>query len=214
VENNILALLENHVQKVDSNFLFIKYYSHISLSDSHIQNFFPEYKDAEFLQHTFYATKFQEAYEPFAQNMRLLYEKFYAHKYSPSQFIDKCKIYSLHKDLFTSFLENGKFYRKEDMLLPEKDYEEQRFIEDIIKIFSFISQKHSLFLVFYQMQFSSSSFLKTLNALIRDSKLKNIVVVGTFDDTQIQHEYLQFYWQQLQQTLEEKEIIFNDVKEK
>jgi class 3 adenylate cyclase len=209
VENNILALLENHVQKVDSNFLFIKYYSHISLSDSHIQNFFPEYKDAEFLQHTFYATKFQEAYEPFAQNMRLLYEKFYAHKYSPSQFIDKCKIYSLHKDLFTSFLETGKFYRKEDMLLPEKDYEEQRFIEDIIKIFSFISQKYSLFLVFYQMQFSSSSFLKTLNALIRDSKLKNIVVVGTFDDTQIQHEYLQFYWQQLQQTLEEKEIIFN-----
>ena len=105
MENNILALLENHVQKVDSNFLFIKYYSHISLSDSHIQNFFPEYKDAEFLQHTFYATKFQEAYEPFAQNMRLLYEKFYAHKYSPSQFIDKCKIYPLNKDLFTSFLD-------------------------------------------------------------------------------------------------------------
>lgn len=209
MENSIIALLRSHLAKADSKFLFIKYYNQFKLSDLNMHNFFPSYKKGEFFHISFDPTKVQKAYEPFLEWICVLYKKFYADKYSAAQFIDKCEVYFLHKEIFVSFLETGHYLRKEDMLLPERDYEEYCFIRDIVKIFAFISSKHRLFFSFHQMQFSSSSFLKTLNVLIQEPKLKNIAVVGSFDETQIQYEYLQFHWQQLQQTIEEKKIIFN-----
>ena len=209
MKNKIIDLLQKYLTNTDSNFLFIKYYDKFNISDLNIQNFSPYYEGCEFLHHVFDETKIQKTYEPFMEWIKFLYEKFYAPKYSADSFIDKCDIYFLHKQLFVSYLECGQFTRKENMLLHEKDYEELHLITDIIKIFLFISQEHSLFLVFHQMQFSSSSFLKTLNMMIKDFEFKNIILVGTFDDTQIQYEYLQFHWQQLQQIIEEKQVVFN-----
>lgn len=209
MKNSIIALLRNHLLKADSKFLFIKYYDRFDLSDLDMNSLFPSYENIESFGISFDPTKVQKAYEPFMDWICELYKKFYADKYSAAQFIDKCEIYSLHKEVFVSYLETGRYSRKEDMLLPEIDFEEYCFIRDIVKIFAFISSKHYLFFSFHQMQFSSSSFLKTLNILIQEPKLKNVIVVGSFDETQIQYEYIQFHWQQLQQTIEEMNIIFN-----
>lgn len=117
-------LFGNYVNeyKARSNIIAIKYNSGLTISNGEIKKKIENIdKNILYKNHIYRQDIMQEAYEPFLGWIRDIYYQYY--DISPENFLQEAGIYPLMIPMFTDYLNNGVFKRKDQRIVSEGEYE-------------------------------------------------------------------------------------------
>lgn len=186
------SILHNMKQK-HNNILFVKYYNTLNLQESSLNEAF-EAQDSNiiFLYHEFSAKYMHSALEPFLDWIMELYQRFYS-DVEIDQFLEKAGVYFQARSVIKTYIETGECRRDEDLIFVEYKYEEKRFLESVYNILSYISKKHTLFLLLNKLHLAGQSTIKLINELIKHNK-ENIAFLANYNEVYNVPEYMKKDW--------------------
>lgn len=194
-----------------SNVLFIKHYNTLDVSKESVESCCDEQllNKPYFLYYQYSTKQMQEAYAPFLGWIKDLYERFYKDTMSAEAFIEECRIYSLHKETFITFIKTGVAIRTEDIIPSEVDYEMEQMLFSILQIFKFVSWEHTIFIVLNQFHFTSDSTAMLLLKFIEEDDISNLAILITFNEVYQVPIHIADVWSQLIEVVEDKNILID-----
>ena len=197
VDSIIHGLEQKH-----SSILFVKHYNTLSVPVEAIQKAIDKSSsDIVMLYHEFSASRMQEAYEPFLGWIKQLYFKFY-YNMPVGEFLEKADVYYLSRSAIESYIMTGECHRTEDIIVIEVDYEQKQFADSLAKIFSFISNEHTLLLVLNRLHLAENS---TLNFLLKfiQKKYDCISLLANYNEAYVGPAYTMSKWSALVHEIED-----------
>lgn len=133
------------------------------------------------LCHQFNPSKIQTAYEPFLHWIKELYYDLFSGK-ELYTFLDSCKVYPLHINIFENYITEGKLRRREPIVMYESDYDQEMFINSIVNILVYISNRKPLFFIFNDCNIADDETLQVLKKLMTIKENCNITFVGNYNE--------------------------------
>ncbi|MBQ3544060.1 MAG: diguanylate cyclase [Lachnospiraceae bacterium] len=214
IQNLFYSFLQN-VNTLSENLMFIKHYNTLDLSLEKLEKIVcDEYKNG-LLYHGFSKNVIKEPYEPFMSGIRYYYQKFYSKDLSVEEFIDECDIYSLHKQIFETYIKTGKATRFEMLIIAESKFEKDRFIDSIINTLDYISRTKKILIVLNNFQYSSITTIDILERMINNSEFSNVKIMIVYSELQQPLLYIENKYMKVIECAEEKNILFEwDEEEK
>lgn len=194
-------------QTDDSNYncIFIKHYRTSDIDFSELEEIIQTDVRPTFLSYTFSSSEMMDAYEPFLGWIRTEY----LHLNTPltiDKFLDKCNVYSLHRSIFKSYIENELCTREEDVIIPEISYEKFQMIKDILSIFSYLSSDKPLVIMLNRLHFAPLSTLELLEEFVKLENKPLIAVIATYNELYQLEPYMQKSWRSLVTFVETQQI--------
>ncbi len=188
VDSLVHGLELNH-----SGILFVKHYNTLNVSVDHIKETVKNSKkDIVLLYHEFSASRMQEAYEPFLTWIKQLYFKYY--QSTPvMELLEKADVYYLSRSTLESYILTGECHREEELIVVEADYERKMFAESLSRLFTYISQEHTLFMVLNRLHLAENSTLTFLLEFIQQSHEK-ISLLANYNEAYVVPAYTQDKW--------------------
>ena len=166
-------------------------------------------KDIEMYYYRYGTDKMQSIFCPLLGWIKDIYERLYSEFMTEEDFINECGIYSLHKECFISYLKTGCVLRAELVVLGEIQYEQEMFVNSVIRILKYILKFNKLILVFDGLQNSNSSIIEIFKALIEGGQIANLSILVYYNDNYDVLEYMQNDWNKLLQLLNRKDMIID-----
>src|SRR5574344_481604 len=137
--------------------MFIKHYNTLNIKLEEIEKIVgKDYKDG-LLYHRFSKNDIKDPYEPFMAGIRYYYQKLFSKDISIEDFIEQCNVYSLHKEIFINYLQEGLAKRNELIINSEFDFEKEKFIVSIINCLDYISSRKKLLIILNRLQLAALS---------------------------------------------------------
>ena len=197
VDSNIQVLEPRH-----SSILFVKHYNTLNVPIEAIQEAVEKSNsDIQLLYHEFSANKMQEAYEPFLGCVKQLYYKYYFN--TPlDEFLEEADVYYLSRSTLKSYITTGECERDEEVIVGEVEYEKKMFANSLVNILSYISKKHTLFLVLNRLHLAENSTLNFLYRFITKS-YTNISLLANYNEAYVAPAYTQEIWAELVHEIED-----------
>ena len=197
VDSIIHGLEQRH-----SSILFVKHYNTLNVPIEAIQDAVGKStSNIELLYHEFSANKMQEAYEPFLGWVKQLYYKYYFN--TPlDEFLEEADVYYLSRSTLKSYITTGECERDEEVIVGEVEYEKKMFANSLVNILSYISKKHTLFLVLNRLHLAENSTLNFLYRFITKS-YTNISLLANYNEAYVAPAYTQEIWAELVHEIED-----------
>ncbi|MBQ3583906.1 MAG: GGDEF domain-containing protein [Lachnospiraceae bacterium] len=205
---NLFYSFVKETDELSERIMFIKHYNTLNLTLEEIEKIVGEDYKEGLLYHSFSRNNIKEPYEPFMNGIRYYYQKLFSDQMTVQEFIDNCEVYTLHKEIFVSYLLDGRAERNEMIFVSEVDYEKERFIESVISCYEYISKKKNLMIILNQFQFAGISTLNLiLNLLeqISDGSAKFLIV---YNELQHPSTYIEKAFEKVINKAENKNILF------
>lgn len=197
VDSIIHGLEQRH-----SSILFVKHYNTLNVPIDSIQEAVEKSNsDIEFLYHEFSANKMQEAYEPFLGWIKQLYFKYY-YSVPLDDFLEAADVYYLSRSTIKSYIMQGECERTEEIIVVEVEYERKQLASSLVKILSYISKEHTLFLVLNRLHLAENSTLNFLFHFIGKS-YDNISLLANYNEAYATASYTFDIWSELVREIEE-----------
>ena len=179
-ENIISIMKQNYASEIDKDDV-----ENLDLSE--VDNkYFCEFSGSEIIG----------AYDPFLCIIKDIVEKY---KIDIDTLIEETEIYSLQKSSFKSYLATGVVTRDEDMLLGERDYERERFVNGIVNLLMNLSEKQGIFILINNGNYMCDSTLSVLEELKnrKSNTLKVMVITDEMSKIKnyVEDRYSQFIQQ-------------------
>lgn len=156
------------------------------------------------LFYEFRPDKMQEAYEPFLEWIKQIYLD--SGVETPEEFMDKCQVYSLHRDMLCSYIRDGVCIRKEEVILNEVEYDLKRFMDSITGILQYAALGSKLLIILGRIHFAGYSTIKYLNTVINSEDSDGIALLCTYDNTYGIPAYMTDVWEDFIRTVEDKNL--------
>lgn len=207
IQNLFYSFLQN-VDILSEYIMFIKHYNTLDMSLEEIEKIVGEDYKEGLLYHAFYKNDIKEPYEPFMNGIRYYYQKFFSNKMTVEEFVEECNVYSLHKEVFISYLSEGKAKRSEMIIVSEFNYEKYRFIYSIINCFNYISQRKRILIVLDRFHFAASTTIDIIEEIINNSLLDNVKIMVIYNELQQPLSYVESKFERLINIADEKSILF------
>lgn len=137
---------------------------------------------AQILYHEYQSGNLKGAYSPMMDWVVALYNRYYALDVPFEKFLEDAGVYSLHRQVYMSYRENGECKRAEEFILIEKDYEHETFIKGLIKIFNYISEKIPLLIVVNKLHLAALSSFEFFYKLMCENANNKIAVLCSFNE--------------------------------
>ncbi|MGN0536701.1 MAG: diguanylate cyclase [Acutalibacteraceae bacterium] len=205
----IVNTIINNLEQNRSTMLFVKHYNNLNVPFEEIENSVSESQaDIVLLYHEFSTGSIQEAYAPFLSWIREIYQKYYADIVSVDDFIIQSNVYFSYRSVFKSYIETGICSRDEDMILVEREYEQQMFLNSMCNIFEYISKEHTLFLVLNKLHFSEQSTLVLLHKILK-RRMENISILANYNEAYAVPVYARDYWIKLINEAEIQNVLLD-----
>ncbi len=206
--SNIVDSMLQKLYYEDFNVSFFKHYNTFSIqlkdinsavlkSDNIVQILYHEYKPGNM----------QAAYQPFIDWIIALYNRYYAAEVSFEQFLENAGVYSLHRNLYVSYKENGRCERLEDVIPVETDYEKDTFINGVIGILNYVSQKIPLLIVLNKIHLAELSVLELVERMISKNPNSKIVIMASYNEVYTCPDYTKVAWNKINMTLEARTMV-------
>ncbi|MBQ3666414.1 MAG: GGDEF domain-containing protein [Lachnospiraceae bacterium] len=207
----IQNLFYSFLQKTDNisgNMMFIKHYNTVHFNKEYIEETVGSvYKD-DLFYHSFNSGDIKEPYEPFLNGIKHFYHRFYQFEMSVKDFIDKCEVYSLHKELFISYMSEGVVNRKEAIVVSETTFEMGKFAESIINSYNFIAKKVNVLLFINNIQYCSLSTLNIIKKLMDDPQSCNMKLMVIYNEAHQSVSYVNKELEKITNLADDKGILF------
>lgn len=190
-----------------NHLFFIKHYNTFDLERAYIHELSMSRTQACFLFHDFEITDMLVAYEPFMDWIKQLYREF--GEDSMEKFFDANRVYTLHRPVFRAFFEDGRCSRKEPILIGEIEFEQKRFVDEVVRMLQYFSRKKPLMFIFNRIHAAGNSTIRVLSRLMEDSQSCQIGMIATYNESVPDLEYNKEMWQALQTRLNENDCIID-----
>ncbi len=164
--------------KSDHNIVFIKNYNSFD-----IETFKSRLNISEgslSFSYTYEAGKMHAVFEPILDWLRMLVMN--ENEMDINELLNTCDVYSLHRELIASYMENGICKRNEDVILPEIKYERERLYSDIVQLFSYFAKKKHMVMIFNNVHCADSSTIRLLTRFLSNDACKNIFFIVVYND--------------------------------
>lgn len=132
--------------------------------------------------HEFANDVIKTPYEPFFDAVRFFYNKFFYGKLSVDEFLEACDVYYLHREVFSTFINERHIKRSEIIIYSEIPFERKKFIDDIMSCLKYISEHCNVLFVLSNAQYAALGTLNVLERIIDDNSLSNVKFVIVYDE--------------------------------
>ena len=193
---------------VTERVMIIKHYNTLNMCLEEIEKLVGEPYKRGLLYHRYTKNDIKEPYEPLISGIRYYYQKLFSDEMSVSEFIDKCNVYSLHKELFVSYIQNGCAHRTESGIVSEVKYEAGKFVDSIINCLSYIAKKTKLLIVLDKFQLAALSSVHIIDTIINTLTDYNIKILILYNELQVPYDYVEKEFFSIITKAEEKNILF------
>ena len=164
IQNLFYSFLQKS-DKTSGKVMFIKHYNTLQLNLEDIEKIIGEEYKEGLLYHRFSKNDIKEPYEPFMNGIRYYYQKFFSDSMTVEDFLNNCEVYSLHRDIFSSYMTTGFAKRNEKIIVSETAFETKKLMESIINCYNFVSTKAEILMIFNRFEFAGLSTLKFIRQL-------------------------------------------------
>ena len=171
----------NAIESDGSNIMLVKYYNSFSFAKEKIKKL-ASHKDVIVIEHKFSATDMQSIAEPFMDSIRKIYTRYLSKEISVKEFVDKAGVYSMQKDAFVSYIEDGYAVRYEDPILAEVKYEYKRLMLSIASVLDFISKYKKLVYVISDLHYANTTALEFLKVLMSSDDKYNVNIFVNYNE--------------------------------
>lgn len=161
----------------------IKHYNTFDLREEDIEH--RKNGSMEVYYHNFIGSEMTDAFEPFLGIIKDMYNKYYVNDMrfnGIDGFLSVCGIYPLHRSIFKSYFEINVCRRYEDMIASECEYEHKMFIEDMKKLFKFITEDHTIFVYINNINKAAKSTIEFLKDIYENNTLNNFLILAAYND--------------------------------
>lgn len=188
--------------------MVIKHYNTLNMCLEEIEKIVGEPYKKGLLYHRYTKNDIKEPYEPLISGIRYYYQKLFSDEMSVDEFIDECNIYSLHKELFITYIQSGFVMRRESEIITEVKYESDKFAESIINCLSYIAKKTKLLIVLDKFQLAALSSVRIIDTIINTVTDYNIKVLILYNELQTPYDYVEKELSFIISKAEDKNILF------
>lgn len=209
--NYIKNLFNSFIQdsgRIGERVMFIKHYNTFNLNLEEIEEQVGQRFRDGLLYHRYSKNDIKEPYEPFMSGIRYYYQKFFSKEISVEEFIEKCNVYSLHKEIFISYLKNGIATRKEAIIYAEILYEREMFINSIINCLDYIARKKDVLIVLNRFHLAGLSTIHLVKQIISKIDKCAIRLLLIYNETHSTYLYTEDEFYRLIDKAEESNILF------
>lgn len=205
---NLLYSFLDDTSIVGEKIMFVKHYNTLNMSLEDIEKVVGESYKKGFLYHRYFKNDIKEPYEPLINGIRYYYQKLFSSEMSVAEFVDNCNVYSLHKEIFVSYLTSGVAKRTEPIITAEVQYEMQKFVDSIINCLNYISKKTKLLIVLDRFQQSPLSTINVILQIIDEMHSSNIKILIIYNESESPLKYIEKSFNKIINIAEEKNILF------
>lgn len=204
---NLFYSFMQDVECASGYMMIIKHFNTLKLNLEDIEKIVGSEYQEGLLYHRFSRNDIKEPYEPFMNGIRYYYQKFFSDKMTVQEFIDKCDIYSLHKEIFISYLTEGIAKRDEVIIISEVNFEKEKFIASILNCLKFIAEKKKILVVLSRFQFAGLATMNLVKSLVNNLDDYAIKVLMIYDEMQRPLSYLEKTFDEIMAEAENRNIL-------
>lgn len=136
-ENSIRNRVCEGLQAGNGNFLLLRHYNTLVLSESGKAQIEQENPDIIVCLHDFKVSDMVSVFEPFLDFARSAFGPLTEEEID--RLLDECNVYSLHKSVFKSFFQKGLCVREENLLIDEVAFEQDKIASAVVNIVSHLA---------------------------------------------------------------------------
>lgn len=192
----IRQTIESFFKELSKPVLVIKHYNIQQPTESDLLQLLPVDTATFYMYHEYQPDFLYEAYEPFLDWIRLFYINFYQNHMSLDTFLQTCQVYSLHREIFSSYITTGRCVRTEEIMYTELNFERKNFFQDIIQIFTYIASEHKLVLILSAFHRAPLSSVTLLMEILK-KKIANLHFILIYNDAYYPKPYIEETWNAL-----------------
>lgn len=206
--DSFIHTLISGIGRKRNNCLAIKHYNTFDIPPEDIEQIRQQYPENGVFYHSFYENNMTDAYEPFLGLVKELYQQ-NQEELTIEEFLEECGVYSQQKELFSSYITKGICRRREEVLLGEVYYEQDRMIDSLIKVMIYCSQKKPFLLVLNGFHLAGKSTIKLMKALLNYEENENLCVLLAYNSLHTVPVHVTSAWEEYLETLEENGCVIN-----
>ncbi len=211
--NFIKVYIEKLIEKSkrqNNSFFVVKHYNSFELREKDLLKISKEYGGKKYscFFREYKRGNMVDGLDPFLFLVRKMYEMYYSNL-SLSEFLDRFQIYSLHRSIFTSYIQSGYCQRGEDLILSEVEYERELVYDEIIRMLVGISKEHPIILGINGLNELSKFALEIFTKLLDTPENGKIIVVAAFNDLHSVLPHIQNTWEAFLERLENLNCVID-----
>lgn len=204
MSNVNMEIINNFLDSKD-RFVVIRHYNNFYIDQEALDFLKKKREDWSVLYKDFNESCMRGAYDPLLQWIGELSKK---HQLPISQLLDSCEVYSMHREVFSSYFTGEVSVRTENPLINEIDYEKQLFTREVVRMLQFLSQYETLCLVFENINNAGYSTLELLKEMMKHPG-ERIAIICTYNENETEVEYTKNLWTSMVEDWESKDMLLD-----
>ena len=175
--NGVIEQVYGRINEAEKNIVMACYNNSFSVEGLETIKRYSEMKDNVFFTWKEYMPDdIVGAYDPFLDVICEMHREFVKGDFD--EFLTKCNVYELHRDVLKAYYETGVCKRQENVLLDEVEYEQSRMTQTIALMLKEVAEYKPLVMVINRFQMASKSSMQLVRLLVEAPSNKIGIVLG------------------------------------
>ncbi len=197
--DSVIEQVYDRVAKVEKNVVMACYNNSFSLEGLESIKRYSENEDNVFFAWKEYTSEdIVGAYDPFLDVICQMHREY--GKETFDEFLSRCQVYELHREVLKSYYETGVCKRQEYVLLDEVEYEQSRMRKTICLMLKAVAEYKPVMIVVNRFQMASKSTIELMRQLLMEPSDRVGVVLGV-NEARIRKDGRFLVWGQLVEEL-------------
>lgn len=207
--NYVTKLVQSFRNNHSTRYMFIKHYNTLVVSEEQLHDMVvDDVTESCVLFHEFPMHVMQGPFSPFLEWIRELYFKYFKGEQTPEEFVKNAGVYSMHRAIFSNYIQYGVAKRTEEMLLPELKYERHRMLKSMISVYQYVSERNPIIIFLEKLHLANDSCIRFLHALISERSISRIRIIGMYNELYRTQEHLNAMWKQFVTELDHRNLLY------
>ncbi len=189
----------------NGSFLLLRHYNTFVLTEEGRDQTRRDYPESIVCLHDFRLSDMVSVFEPFLDFVRTTFGQLSDD--TIDKLLDECNVYSLHRSVFQSFLQNGVCVREENLLIDEVAFEQDKIASAVVELVSHLAGDRQVIFLLNDVQYANGSSMHFIHNLIEDEKCHNIVVIATYNEAKVPLSHMQPIWDKFYSFICDKKLV-------
>lgn len=207
VESFIHTLISS-IGRKRNNYLAIKHYNRFDIPAEDIDQILEQYPEYGIYYHSFYESDIPDAYEPFMTLVKELYQQ-YQEEFTIEEFLEACGVYRQQREIICSYVKDGVCRRREEVILDEVAYEQERMVDSLIKVMLYASKKKPFLIILNGFHLAGKSTISLMRHLFDYEENENLSVFLAYSSLYTLPAHESAEWAKCTELLEENGCVIN-----
>ena len=163
--NGVIEQTYHRIGTLEKSIVVAKYSNDFSLNELEIVKRYSENEDNVFFAcYEWNNNQTLEAFEPFLQIIKIFLMA--QPQVDLDKFMDECGVYSLHREIFRSYFEEGICRRAEKLILGEVDFERKQMVLAVVEMLRKMASIQPVLILINRFQYANRSTMEVIRRLL------------------------------------------------